>query len=83
MIRKGNIDDAHLLHTIGVQTFDDTFGGTCTKEDMQFVLHHFFNFEQCKVDLQDENDNFFFWKKMALPKVTFGSTKFMITPLKN
>jgi ribosomal protein S18 acetylase RimI-like enzyme len=68
MIRKGNIDDAHLLHTIGVQTFDDTFGGTCTKEDMQFVLHKFFNLEQCKVDLQDENDNFFFLEEDGIAK---------------
>jgi hypothetical protein len=26
-IRKGTINDVQLLHTIGVKTFDDTFGG--------------------------------------------------------
>ncbi|HQW45718.1 MAG TPA: hypothetical protein PLZ98_01530, partial [Chitinophagaceae bacterium] len=59
-IRKGTINDVQLLHTIGVKTFDDTFGGTCTKEDMKFVLDKFFNLAQCKIDLQDENDNFYF-----------------------
>jgi GNAT superfamily N-acetyltransferase len=68
MIRKGTVVDAELLHTIGIKTFDDTFGGTCTKEDMAFVLHKFFNLEQCKLDLMDEKDNFFFLEEEGITK---------------
>ncbi|MBK9299232.1 MAG: GNAT family N-acetyltransferase [Bacteroidetes bacterium] len=67
-IRKGTINDVQLLHTIGVKTFDDTFGGTCTKEDMKFVLDKFFNLAQCKIDLQDENDNFYFLEEDGIVK---------------
>lgn len=67
-IRRGNIEDVQLLHTIGIKTFDDTFGGTCTKQDMEFVLDKFFNPEQCKIDLQDENDYFFFLEEEGIAK---------------
>ncbi len=60
LIRRGTEKDAELLNQIGVKTFDDTFGGTCTKEDMKYVLDAFFNLDQCKKDLSDENDSFFF-----------------------
>ena len=67
-IRKSNIEDAALLHSIGVKTFEDTFGGTCTKADMEFVLDKFFNLEQCKLDLSDEKDNFFFYEENGVAK---------------
>jgi len=60
VIRRGTLDDVALLHQIGIKTFDDTFGGTCTKADMKEVLGKFFNEDQCKVDLADSKDNFFF-----------------------
>jgi ribosomal protein S18 acetylase RimI-like enzyme len=60
MIRRGTINDVELLHSIGVKTFDDTFGNTCTKQDMHFVLDKFFNYEQCIADLSDVEDHFYF-----------------------
>ena len=60
MIRRGDINDVALLQQIGRKTFDDTFGNTCTKEDMRGVLDLFFNSAQVALELQDESDNFFF-----------------------
>lgn len=59
-IRKGTVEDAPLLHALGKKTFVDTFGGTCTKEDMDAVVASFFGLEQCVLDLAEERDNFFF-----------------------
>lgn len=60
MIRRADISDLRLLQILGRKTFDDTFGGTCTKEDMKGVLDLYFNDEQCSKELQDISDNFFF-----------------------
>ena len=63
MIRKGDIQDVGLLQTIGRKTFDDTFGNTCTLEDMEGVLERYFNTEQCVLELNDPDDNFFFHER--------------------
>ena len=68
VIRRGTLDDVGLLHQIGIKTFDDTFGGTCTKADMQYVLEKFFNKAQCKIDLSDPKDNFFFLEEGGVTK---------------
>ncbi|MBM3938911.1 MAG: GNAT family N-acetyltransferase, partial [Sphingomonadales bacterium] len=60
MIRRGNLKDVALLQRIGRKTFDDTFGNTCTKEDMRGVLDLYFNAQQCEEELNDPTDNFFF-----------------------
>lgn len=60
MIRRGDLNDIGLLQHIGRKTFDDTFGNTCTKEDMREVLELFFNSAQCSLELADSDDNFFF-----------------------
>lgn len=62
MIRRGDLNDVALLQRIGRKTFDDTFGNTCTKEDMKGVLERYFNTAQCESELQDPRDNFFFKK---------------------
>lgn len=67
-IRKGNINDVMLLQSIGRKTFDDTFGGTCTKEDMHGVLESYFNKSQCELELQDPQDNFFFLEEDGTAK---------------
>ena len=59
LIRRATIDDAELLSKLGRTTFYDTFNGTCTKADMQQTLELFYNIEQTKKDLSDENDFFF------------------------
>ena len=63
MIRRGNINDVALLQHIGRKTFDDSFGNTCTKEDMRGVLDLFFNSAQVALELQDDADNFFFFRR--------------------
>ena len=68
MIRRGNINDVALLQQIGRATFDDTFGNTCTKEDMRGVLDLFFNSAQVALELQDESDNFFFFEQDGITK---------------
>jgi hypothetical protein len=42
MIRRGDANDVVLLQRIGRKTFEDTFGNTCTKEDMRGVLEYNF-----------------------------------------
>jgi len=68
MIRRGDINDVALLQQIGRKTFDDTFGNTCTKEDMRGVLDLFFNSAQVALELQDESDNFFFFEQDGIAK---------------
>jgi GNAT superfamily N-acetyltransferase len=68
MIRRGNLNDVLLLQEIGIKTFDDTFGNTCTKEDMRGVLDLYFNSAQLELELQDENDNFFFFEEDEIVK---------------
>ncbi len=68
VIRRGTLDDVALLHQIGINTFYDTFGGTCTKADMQYVLEKFFSKAQCKIDLSDPKDNFFFLEEQGITK---------------
>jgi len=68
MIRRGNLDDVVLLQTIGRITFDDTFGNTCTKEDMRGVLELYFNTAQVEMELLDDTDNFFFFEDEGVVK---------------
>jgi ribosomal protein S18 acetylase RimI-like enzyme len=68
MIRRGNINDVALLQHIGRKTFDDSFGNTCTKEDMRGVLDLFFNSAQVALELQDDADNFFFFEEDGIAK---------------
>jgi len=68
MIRKGTINDVKLLQEIGIKTFEDTFGGTCTKQDMKEVLEQYFNTAQCEFELQDNTDNFFFLEEDGVAK---------------
>ncbi len=67
-IRRGDINDVVLLQTIGRKTFDDTFGNTCTREDMRGVLEVYFNEAQCALELTDESDNFFFFEEEGTVK---------------
>lgn len=68
MIRRATTNDGKLLQEIGRKTFDDTFGGTCTKDDMKGVLEQYFNTAQCESELRDEEDNFFFLEEEGVAK---------------
>lgn len=58
MIRRAALNDAGLIATLGRKTFDDTFRGTCTDEDLEEVLQLYFNLKQVQQELQDPNDVF-------------------------
>ena len=68
MIRRGDLNDVDLLQKIGRKTFDDTFGNTCTREDMRGVLELFFNTAQVESELSDPTDNFFFLEEEGVVK---------------
>ena len=68
MIRRGDLNDVVLLQTIGRKTFADTFGNTCTKDDMQGVLELYFNPAQVALELADDADNFFFYEEDGFVK---------------
>ncbi|MFM2224082.1 MAG: hypothetical protein RJA07_284 [Bacteroidota bacterium] len=58
-IRRATTNDVELISTLGSTTFYDTFNGTCTIADMNFVLEKFFNKNQVAQELNDENDFFY------------------------
>ena len=68
MIRRANPNDVRLLQQIGRKTFDDAFGNTCTKEDMQGVLAMYFDATQVAYELIDDADNFFFFEEDCITK---------------
>ncbi len=68
MIRRGDLNDAVLLQTLGRKTFADTFANTCTREDMRGVLESFFNPTQVALELADATDNFFFYEEDGIAK---------------
>lgn len=68
MIRRGDLNDVELLQSIGTKTFNDTFGNTCTKNDMKEVLELYFNSKQCALELSDATDNFFFLEEEGVAK---------------
>lgn len=67
-IRRATHSDIEILQLIGRKTFYDTFGGTCTLQDMEYVLEKYFNYEQCKKELSDKDDYFYFLEENALVK---------------
>ncbi len=58
-IRRAAIADAALISRLSEVTFFDTFGGTCTDEDMQGFIEYYFNEKQICEELQDLNDFYF------------------------
>jgi diamine N-acetyltransferase len=67
LIRRATVKDAEALAILSRETFFDTFTGTCTEEDMQEFLEEYFNIEQVKKELADENDFYFFAEIDAVP----------------
>src|SRR5687767_3508845 len=57
--RRARLDDAEILSEIANRTFYDTFTGTCTEADMQGFLEAYFNLEQVKKELSNEDDMFY------------------------
>ena len=59
-IRRCTIADAPALTALARRTFEDTFTGTCTDEDMQHFLDKYYSLEQVTRELSDEHDYIFF-----------------------
>lgn len=83
MIRRANKNDVAQLQQLGKKTFQDTFGNTCTKEDMQGVLELYFNAPQVLSELLDEEDNFFFYEEDNILKGYLRINAKHICPIPN
>ena len=59
-LRPISPDEAEILSPIAKQSFYDTFVGTCTDEDMQGFLAHFYNAQQLGSELANESNHFIF-----------------------
>ena len=59
IIRRATIADAVKLSAISIQTFYDTFIGTCKEEDMTAFLKEYFNLKQVQAELSNENDFYY------------------------
>jgi diamine N-acetyltransferase len=58
-IRRANAGDADLIVHLSKITFEDTFRGTCTDEDMQAFVETAFSLSLIQDELKDENDFYF------------------------
>jgi|SRR5687768_5333551 len=58
-IRRGTLDDAPLLSQLSTITFLDTFRGTCTDDEIEQFVQEYFNIDQVRKELKDENDFYF------------------------
>ena len=59
IIRRATLADAVKLSAISIQTFYDTFTGTCTEEDMDSFLKDYFHLKQVQLELSNENDFYY------------------------
>jgi len=57
-IVRASLKHAELLSVLGRQTFDDTFRGTCSDEDLEGVLEEFYNLPQVEKELSNPKDMF-------------------------
>lgn len=58
-IKRATPSDTKLISSLGAKTFDQAFRGTCTDEDLEGVLHEFYNEEQVAKELNNPEDYFF------------------------
>jgi len=59
-IKRFALEDAAILSQLAIDTFYNTFKGTCTDEDMDGFLFDYFNIEQVKKELSDSEDYFYY-----------------------
>ena len=58
-IKRATPEDALLIAHLSKVTFEDTFRGTCTDEDLQGFVDNAFSFANTIEELSDENDFYF------------------------
>lgn len=75
-IRKVTLNDLNALQKIGKQTFSDAYAFNNDKESMDAYLKNGFSTEKLKVELTDQNSEFYFahldHKVIGYLKVNFG-----------
>ncbi|MCP8615335.1 GNAT family N-acetyltransferase [Salirhabdus salicampi] len=59
-IIKCKRDDLHILQDISIETFNDTFKGQNSSENMKAYLEKAFNFKQLEKELSNISSQFFF-----------------------
>ena len=67
IIKRIVLKDAAALAKISVQTFYDTFTGTCSEADMQLFLADYFNLAQVQSELSNKDDFYFFAEVKGQP----------------
>ena len=73
-LRRATVADAAALSTIAKQTFYDTFIHTCSADDMDQFLEQYFNEEQLRKELSNEDDICYFAEEN---NITVGYIRFM------
>ena len=58
-IKRATPEDAELISSMSKVTFEDTFRGTCTDEDLQSFVDTAFSLANTLRNLNDENDFYF------------------------
>ena len=58
-IKRATADDADLISHLSKITFEETFRGTCTDDDMQSFVKHAFSPSSVVNELKDEDDLYF------------------------
>ncbi|WP_339661779.1 GNAT family N-acetyltransferase [uncultured Polaribacter sp.] len=79
IIRKGTIQDIEKLKEIGTLTFTETFSLDNSQENMNAYLEDAFSTENLKVELNDQNAEFYFveldQKTIGYLKVNIGTSQ--------
>lgn len=58
-ITRATAADAELISQLSIITFEETFKGTCTDEDLQWFVDHTFSPAAVLDELKDDNDLYF------------------------
>ncbi len=66
-IRRLGPADARALAALAAATFRDTFTGTCTEDDMQQFLAHYYNEDRIRHELQQPDECTFFAERDHIP----------------
>lgn len=78
-IRKITLNDIDQLQKIGRQTFQETFSGSNSEENMKNYLEEGFSKEKLTAELKDENSGFYFAtldnEVIGYLKINFGASQ--------
>ncbi len=58
-IRRAGVEDIEIVSRLSKITFDETFKGTCSEDDMKYFLENTFSDSNTLQDLKNEDDLYF------------------------